>query len=89
MGYNIEVTKEALKSLKKLPFDVTNDIKNKIIMMAENAEIINHKKLKGNYYTDMYKLRSGDYRIIYSMNKAKNIIYIEYLGHRKNVYKQF
>lgn len=85
--YRIEVTIEAGKSIKKLPVEVKNDIKSKVIWLSENADVIIHKKLKGNYFIDMYKLRIGNYRVVYSMDKRKKVITIELAGHRKNIYK--
>lgn len=44
------------------------------------------KCLKGKLKGD-YSLRVGDYRIIYTIHKAKLIVYIIDLGHRKEIYK--
>lgn len=43
------------------------------------------KKLKG--YTDLYRLRIGSYRVIFSINHQKQIIYIEAVGNRGDIYK--
>lgn len=66
MAFKIEFTNEAVLSIKKLSDDTKADVKSKILWLAENSDIIIHKKLKGKYYEDMYKMRIGDYRIIYS-----------------------
>lgn len=87
--YNIIFTKDAEKSIKKLSEEVKRDLKSYIIQLAEYADIISHKKLKGNYYADMYKLRIGNYRVIYSIDKRNMVIIIEFAGHRKNIYKIF
>lgn len=87
MAFKIEFTNEAVLSIKKLSKDTKTDVKAKILWLAENSDIIIHKKLKGKYYDEMYKLRIGDYRIIYSLNKKDKQIFIELVGHRKSIYK--
>jgi mRNA interferase RelE/StbE len=87
LAFKIEFTNEAVLSIKKLSKDTKTDVKAKILWLAENSDIIIHKKLKGKYYDEMYKLRIGDYRIIYSLNKKDKQIFIELVGHRKSIYK--
>lgn len=43
-----------------------------------------HHRLKGR---SEYRLRVGDYRIIYEFDQEKNILYLVALGHRREVYR--
>jgi mRNA-degrading endonuclease RelE of RelBE toxin-antitoxin system len=43
-----------------------------------------HYRLKGR---SEYRLRSGDYRIIYEFDQQKNILYLVTLGHRREIYR--
>lgn len=85
--YAIEFKKSVKKDLKNIDrhklrriFDDIETLKNGI---DENENII---KLKGN--NPYYRLRSGDYRIIFEKQDDKLIILIVKVGHRKNVYNK-
>lgn len=43
-----------------------------------------HHRLKGR---PEYRLRAGDYRIIYELDQQKNILYLLTLGHRREIYR--
>jgi len=43
-----------------------------------------HHRLKGR---SEYRLRAGDYHIIYEYNQQKNILYLVTLGHRREIYR--
>ena len=81
MRYKILYEKEALKELDKLEFSISKRIVKKIDEMSENSSSCDIKKLKGS---NDYRLRVGDYRIIFIFDKE--IIKIIKVGHRKNIY---
>lgn len=43
-----------------------------------------HHRLKGR---SEYRLRLGDYRIIYEFDQARNVLYLIALGHRREIYR--
>jgi len=81
MGYQIFYEKEALKELEKLEPIISRRIAEKIEKMSENPSSCDIKKLKGS---DYYRLRVGDYRIIFIFEK--NFIKILKIAHRQNIY---
>lgn len=85
-SYKILWKKSALKELKK--FD--NLIVKKIILVVENLSRNpfppGSKKLAASEYT--YRIRVGDYRIIYSLFEKELVIEIIRVGHRKDIYKK-
>ena len=83
MKYQILYEKEVLKELDKLESSVSRRIIKKIDEMSENPSSYDIKKLK---ISDDYRLRVGDYRIIFIFDK--NLIKILKIGHRKNIYKE-
>ena len=87
MEYKVEFTPDAIKSVSKLSKVIQTQIKDKIFWLSNNSGTITHKKLKGKYFENVFKLRLGDYRILYTINKARKIIIIEFVGHRKDIYK--
>ncbi len=85
--YKINFTKDGNISLSKLPIKIISQIKNKIIWLSENVERISHLMLKGNQFENIFKLRTGDYRILYELDKRNKIVTIIKIGHRKDIYK--
>jgi mRNA interferase RelE/StbE len=81
-----EFTKDFLKSIKKLDKTLLSRI-NKVVDNLEEAisvtELPNVKKLEG--YKDLYRVRIGDYRLVFRL-KPKLVIVLIFL-HRKDIYK--
>lgn len=82
--YRIELTKSAQKELGKLP----NHIRSNIFQTIENLEHDptpkNAKKLSG--FDELFRIRVGVYRIVYSVNKNVVTIIILKISHRKDAY---
>ncbi|MES1217243.1 MAG: type II toxin-antitoxin system RelE/ParE family toxin, partial [Bacteroidota bacterium] len=57
-----------------------------ISSLAQNPRPLGVKKLKGST-EDLYRIRSGDYRVIYSVDDEIRIVDIRKVGHRKDIYK--
>lgn len=85
--YKLRILDQAVSDLENLDRVVARRVVTKINWLAENIELINPLQLKGNL-SDLYKLRVGDYRIIYEINKEEEIIIIHFIGHRREIYKK-
>lgn len=84
--YSIVIGKRALKELLILPKTVNKKIVIAIDELAHQPRPSGCKKLKGeNDY--LWRIRVGDYRILYSINDEISIVDIRKIGHRKQVYK--
>lgn len=81
MKYKIEFAKPALKFLKKQP----KDQQTRILSSINKLPLGDIKKLKGD--NDWYRLRVGDYRIIYTINNNILLITIINIGNRGQIYK--
>lgn len=81
MKYQISYEKEALKELEKLEPSVSRRIVDKIEKMSENPSSCDIKKLKAS---DYYRLRVGDYRIIFIFEN--NNIKVLKIGNRQQIY---
>ncbi|MEY2828883.1 MAG: hypothetical protein RIQ33_741 [Bacteroidota bacterium] len=84
MKYTIFVERYAQKQIAKLNKSAIPLIKNAIAELADNPRPSGYKKLKGE---DAYRIRVGDYRIIYEINDKQIIITVVSVGHRKEIYK--
>ena len=85
MKYNIELSKRAVKKLKSLERRFQKQIAIKIEKLVTNPLPKDSKKIQGD--TNLYRLRSGNYRILYRIFDKKILILIFDIGHRKEIYK--
>ncbi len=83
--YKIVFRKSAEKQLLKLPQPVGLKIIGLIKQLPENPIPGNAKKMSG--FQNVYRIRSGVYRVIYSVENDKLIIEVIKIGHRQNIYK--
>jgi mRNA interferase RelE/StbE len=86
--YELKFLGRALQDLKKIDFPHQKIIKEKLLILAENPDILknNINKLAGTK-EDYYRLRVGNYRIIYEKRDTDLIILVIRIGHRREVYQ--
>lgn len=84
MRYQIFIEHYAQKQILKLDKKVIPLIKAAINDLGNNPRPYGYKKLKGE---DAYRIRIGNYRIIYEIDDDKIIITVVSVGHRKDIYK--
>lgn len=82
--YNIFFKKSAEKELSSIPKNYLSKIIQKIRELENNPRPIDSCKLT-NY--NLFRVRQGDYRIVYVINDQKQEIEIFKIGHRKDVYR--
>jgi mRNA interferase RelE/StbE len=85
MSYSIEFTSEAIADIGRLDRTYQIRIARKIKWLGENFEQITSLPLTGNL-SGFFKLRIGDYRVIYSINQAQQTTIIHQIGHRREIY---
>ncbi len=85
--YKLVFLSSAKKEFKKLDFVVQKNIKEKLILLSTNPEALknNIKALKGEF-KGKFRLRTGQYRVIFQKKDDKLIITIIAIGHRKEIY---
>ena len=86
MRYTIELTPFAEKEFAALDKIAAQHIAHRIDWLAQNAETVIHTPLKGQF-KGMYRLRSGDWRAVYSIDHQAYLITIFSIRHRSQVYK--
>jgi len=69
----------------RLPDDIQRRIGRKITEMGSRLRQFPHQRMTG---MSCFRLRIGDYRVIYEFNAAKEEIYLITLGHRREVYRR-
>jgi len=85
--FDVVIAQRARKSSKKLPEKFKGKIVELLLMLRENpvpAEYYDVKKLKG--HADTFRVRIGDFRIIYEISWDKSAVRILYIGSRESAY---
>lgn len=85
MTYEIEISNSAEKTLAKIPKKDRMRILEKIDALEIEPQASGSIKLQG--HKDLYRIRSGDYRIVYSIKKDRLIVLIVEIGHRREIYR--
>jgi mRNA interferase RelE/StbE len=84
--YKIEYTIRALKDIENLPVQVARQISVKLTILANNPFVNQQvKALRGE--RGGYRLRVGDYRVVYYIENEVLIITVVRIGHRKDIYQ--
>lgn len=85
MSYEVKFSKGAKKQFRKLPLDVQECIQTKINDLAIEPRPNGFKKLQGD--DNSYRVRVGDYRVIYELDDDVLIVTVIKIGHRSEIYK--
>lgn len=85
MSYRVEFTEKALLEFSRLPKKVQKKLSEEITALTDDPRPAGARKIKGR--NDCYRLRQGDYRLVYAVIDAMLFILIVRAGHRKDVYK--
>ena len=84
-NYKIYFRKSAAKELGKIPNPEVQKVIQRIESLAIDPRSIGCEKLTGK---EFYRIRKGNYRIIYSIQDDELTIWVVKIGHRKNIYKR-
>ena len=84
-NYKILIKPSAKKELEKLPKKDLQKIVVKIQDLSSDPRPIGSEKLSGD---DKYRLRQGNYRIVYSIEDEQLIIFVIKIGHRRDIYRK-
>lgn len=85
--YTVRILKQATNELEKLDKPVGRRIIKRITWLVENLDRIKPERLAGNLKV-FYKLREGDYRIIYQILHDEKTVIIHSIGHRREIYRK-
>ena len=83
--YSIEIKQSAQKELDKLDDALFSRIDRKILALADTPRPAGCKKLKG--YKDQWRVRVGDWRVLYIIDDAAKLVSVTRIAHRREVYE--
>jgi mRNA interferase RelE/StbE len=84
MSHTIQIKSEARKYLLRLDSTLRRRISRNIDILADNPRPFSCKKLKG---LDAYRIRIGDYRVIYEVHDDVLVVLVVRVAHRREAYK--
>ena len=84
-SYKLLIKPSAAKELEALPRKERSRIVTQIKALADNPHPPGSEKLSGE---EKYRLRQGDYRVLYSIQDASATVTIVKIGHRRDVYRR-
>jgi mRNA interferase RelE/StbE len=84
-AYEVAFTKRAAKELRKLGHQARERIAPKIDALAEDPRPHGCKKLSGE--EDLWRIRVGDYRVLYQIRDDELLVLIVGVGHRSDIYR--
>lgn len=82
--YDVRIKRSAEKELSRLPSKIFHAIANAILALETNPRPRGCKRLRG---TEGYRIRSGDYRILFTIENRRRLIEVIAIGHRREVYR--
>ncbi|PSN14862.1 type II toxin-antitoxin system mRNA interferase toxin, RelE/StbE family [filamentous cyanobacterium CCT1] len=85
MSYRVDYDPEAIADLKRLSISGRKRIVAKIDWLADNFDDIQPLRLAANL-AGFFKLRVGDYRVIYEFDRTHRVITIDRVGYRRDIY---
>ena len=85
-NYSLEVKPSARKELEALPDRVLVRVVQKLESLGHAPRPTGCKKLKG--YKDQWRVRVGDWRVVYIIDDAAKLIRITRIAHRREVYER-
>lgn len=82
--YKLKILPHAEKDMNRLQGKIFRDIKNEILRLAENPRPYGAIKLTNE---EGYRIRIGDYRVLYRIDDSSKEIFIYRVKHRKEAYR--
>ena len=84
MKYKVEITRKAQKALAKIPQSDFKRVTDAIRKLAQDPRPPGCKQLTGR---NAWRIRAGDYRVLYEVRDAQLVVIVVRVGHRRDVYR--
>lgn len=81
----VYITRPAQRQLRALPPEVQTHVRTALDTLAANPLPSGSRKIVGTENT--YRIRIGDYRVVYTLDEAASTVMVTRVGHRRDVYR--
>ncbi len=85
--WKVEFMPYAMEAMRKLDREVARRVIGRLSWLAEHVHEVIHQPLHGEW-AGCFKLRVGDWRVIYELEHETRTIVVHLVGHRNSIYKQ-
>ncbi len=86
MSWQVEFTSEGASDLRKLDQSLQRRVLRRLQWLADNFEAVTPEALSGSL-AGYSKFRIGSYRVIYTVDDARQLIVVHMVGHRSEIYR--
>jgi mRNA interferase RelE/StbE len=86
MAYEVRLKPSAERALRRLPAQIRSRIGNRLDGLAGNPRPSGCEKLGG--VDDLYRIRVGNYRVVYQVSDEVLVVLVVTIGHRGDVYRR-
>jgi mRNA interferase RelE/StbE len=83
--YEVVITTSVQKYLDKLPDKLADKLEKSMMKLEDNPRPLGSEKMSGK---NAYRIRVGDYRIIYTIQDKVLLITVINAGHRRDIYRK-
>ena len=84
MSYDLFIRRGAQRELASLPAEAYARVKSAVRALSDSPRPSGSRKLVGR---DGWRIRVGEYRVIYEIHDASNSVTVLHVGHRRDVYR--
>jgi mRNA interferase RelE/StbE len=84
MRYQVNLPKTVQKQLNTLPQELKQRILKTLVQLQEEPRPVNSLQMKGG---QGFRLRIGDYRVLYDIDDGNKIVNLRRIGHRREIYR--
>ena len=85
MSYQVDIAPAAQRDFKRLPPETIRKVDTAILELEQTPRPHECAKLEGS--TDEYRVRVGDYRILYVIDDKAKLVTIVHIRHRRDAYR--
>ena len=83
--YPVEFRPGAAEDLDRLSSEIRDRVLDRIRWLATHTDQLTPEALRGKEWRGVFKLRVGDYRILYTANRRTRLLTIHLIGHRREI----
>ncbi len=85
-AYTLEIIRRAERALEDIPERSEVHLREAILRLAENPRPAGCQKIQGR--RNVYRIRVGDYRVIYTIEDKQRFVLVLEIGHRREIYQR-
>lgn len=86
--YRVDFSQQSRDALRRLDRSVVDRIRKKLLWLSKNFDSLMPEVLTGDPFKGLFKLRVGEYRVVYGVNRTDRVLVVHMIRHRSEAYKR-